>query len=63
MEQLEKNMQRERYQIRVCVDAGFTDNTTLGGLENLVNMPGAPYVVVRFIKFIIPVPFLRLLPN
>ena len=33
VEQLEKNLQRHRYQIRVRIDAGFTDNTTLSALE------------------------------
>lgn len=33
VEQLEKNLQRHRYQIRVRIDAGFTDNNTLSALE------------------------------
>jgi hypothetical protein len=34
VEQLEQNLQRHRYQIRVRMDAGFTDNTTLKALED-----------------------------
>jgi len=34
VEQLKQNLQRERYQIRVRIDAGFTDNTTLSALED-----------------------------
>lgn len=34
VEQLEQNLHRERYQIQVRIDAGFTDNTTLSALED-----------------------------